>query len=97
MLALVVSIICYFVLIPINKSISDAPNQLIGIYQSAVVIIAVFILYKTCIHKKKKPLKRAITKYKVDDGDTEWNKKTEKEQQEFFYTKLLTIVEKYEV
>ena len=36
----------YFVLIPINKSISDAPNRLVGIYQSGGFLIATFIVYK---------------------------------------------------
>lgn len=53
-LGLVVTITCYFVLIPINKSISDAPNRLYGIYQSGGFIIGSFIVYKVLQFLRKK-------------------------------------------
>ena len=43
---LVVTITCYFVLIPINKSISNAPNQVISIYESGGFLIGSFLVYK---------------------------------------------------
>ena len=45
-IGLVVTIACYFVLIPINRSISDASNRLLSIYQSGGFLIGSFILYK---------------------------------------------------
>ena len=45
-LGLVVTISCYFVLIPINKSISDAPNRVFSIYQSGGFVIGSVIVYK---------------------------------------------------
>ena len=45
-LGLVVTITCYFVFIPINKSISDAPNRVVSIYQSGGFIIGSVIVYK---------------------------------------------------
>ena len=42
---LVVVITCYFVLIPINKSISNAPNRILSIYQSGGFLIGSFIVY----------------------------------------------------
>jgi hypothetical protein len=56
-LGLVVTITCYFVFIPINKSISDAPNRVISIYQSGGFIVGSVIVYKILeffyIKKKK--------------------------------------------
>ena len=46
LLGLVVLITCYLVLIPINRAISDAPNQLLSIYQSGGFLIGSFIVYK---------------------------------------------------
>ena len=46
LLGLVVLIVCYLVLIPINKAVSDAPNRLLSIYQSGGFLIGSFILYK---------------------------------------------------
>jgi hypothetical protein len=53
---LVITITCYFVLIPINKSISDAPNRIVSIYQSGGFIIGSFIVYKIVkyFYRKKK-------------------------------------------
>jgi amino acid permease len=45
LLGLIVVISCYFVLIPINKSISNAPNRLLSIYQSAGFLIGSFIVF----------------------------------------------------
>ena len=42
---LIVVISCYFVLIPINKSISNAPNRILSIYQSGGFLIGSFIVY----------------------------------------------------
>ena len=53
-LGLVVTITCYFVLIPINKSISDAPNRVISIYQSGGFVIGSFIVYKIVKYFYKK-------------------------------------------
>ena len=56
-LGLVVTITCYFVFIPINKSISDAPNRVVSIYQSGGFIVGSIIVYKILeffyIKKKK--------------------------------------------
>ena len=53
-LDLVVTISCYFVLIPINKSISDAPNRLYSIYGSGGFVIGSFIVYKILDFLRKK-------------------------------------------
>ena len=45
-IGLVVIVTCYFVIIPINKTTSDAPNRLIGIFQSGGFAFGAFIVYK---------------------------------------------------
>lgn len=42
----------YLVLIPINRSISDAPNRLIGVYNTVFLIFGVYIAYKTFLKRK---------------------------------------------
>ena len=56
LLGLVALIVCYLVLIPINKAISDAPNRLLSIYQSGGFLIGSFIMYKVIdyFYNKKK-------------------------------------------
>ena len=46
LLGLAVIIVCYFVLIPVNKAISDAPMCVLSIYQSVGFVIGSFIVYK---------------------------------------------------
>ena len=85
-------ITCYFVLIPINKSISDAPNRLIGLYQSAVVVIAIILLYKTFLRKKRHPLDKAIKNCRNDLSEEKWVALSEEEKQDHFYTKVVKII-----
>ena len=42
----------YLVLIPINRSISDAPNRLIGVYQTIFLLLGIYIGYKTFFKRK---------------------------------------------
>ena len=42
----------YLVLIPINRSISDAPNRLIGVYQTIFLVAGIYIAYKTFFKRK---------------------------------------------
>ena len=54
LLGLVVVITCYFVLIPINKAISDAPSHILSIYQSGGFLIGSFIVYRILVYFYKK-------------------------------------------
>ena len=51
-LSLLAILICYYVFIPINKSISNAADRLIGIYQSTIVIVGALFAYKTLFKSK---------------------------------------------
>ena len=59
-LGLVVVISCYFVLIPINKAISDAPNRILSIFKSGGFLVGSFIVYKVLkyFHTKDKKRKK---------------------------------------
>ena len=97
-LGLIVTVTCYFVIIPINKSISDAPNRLVGIYQSAVVVLAAVVFYRAFLRKKRKPIEKAIKK--CDDFPVikkeEWKKLSEEEKQDYFYGQVVAIVGNFE-
>ena len=52
-LGLVAVISCYFVFIPINHSISDAPSRILSIYQSGGFVIGSIFVYKLLSHFHK--------------------------------------------
>ena len=62
-LGLVVVISCYFVLIPINKAISDAPNRVLSIYQSGGFVIGSIIVYEVLSHFHKKKKEESTIEY----------------------------------
>ena len=101
-LGLVVTTTVYFVLIPINKSISDAPDRLAGIYQSGGFIIASFVLYKLIAFfystSKKLSLEQAILDRKdpLVQNDTNWvNKSGDDKLKEFYEVVVSIISQKY--
>ena len=69
LLGLIVVISCYFVLIPINKSISNAPNRLLSIYQSGGFLIGTFIVFNILKYfhaqSKKKDIGENVDKIHV--------------------------------
>ena len=60
LLGLIVTVSCFFVLIPINKAISDAPNRILSIYQSGGFIIGSFIVYNVLKYFYSKRKDKAI-------------------------------------
>ena len=78
----------YLVLIPINRSISDAPNRLIGVYNTVFLIIGVYIAYKA-FFKKKISLKSVIENSKetltYNKNDEEWSSLSKEEKLAEFY------------
>ena len=61
---------CFFLMIPINKSISEFPNRISGIYMSGGFIISTFLLYKLFVYlcRKSKQHQRDDTSNKESDG-----------------------------
>ena len=94
----IATVTCYFVLIPINKSISDAPNRLIGLYQSCLVLVAAFVIYKTFLKKKRPAINKALKECEEPFNNIargKWNLMSEEERHVSFYSHILDIVQKY--
>ena len=95
----VAAVICYFVIIPLNGSVSGAPHQLVGFYQSIIIFLGVFITYKTILHKKYGGIKGAIKNIDtspvsgIDDGS--WNSLPNEEKSLEFYKMVVDIVKHY--
>ena len=97
-ICLTVVITVYFVIIPINKSISDAPDQLAGIYNSGGFLVVSFVIYKmiSFFYYKSKPssLENAVLKREkpLKQLDNNWNHKSDDEKLEEFYEMKVSII-----
>ena len=95
-LGLVVVVTVYFVIIPINKSISDAPNRLVGIYQSGGFLIASFVTYKLIASNKGSSIDNAIAKRKkpLKQGEDQatWDNKSSEDKIDDFYEVVVQII-----
>ena len=86
------------VVIPISRAFSDAPNRLLGFYETVIVIAGAYVAYKG-IFGKKMTLEAAIRK-RIHDirrqgDDSEWQKLSEDEKVAQFYDYLGDIVADY--
>ena len=100
-LSLLAILACYFVLIPINMSISNAADRLVGIYQSFFVIVGALFAYKTlfkseqsksepngieeAVKGRKEPLTEAAQ-------GTDWMSLSDKGKLDEFYRIVVDIV-----
>jgi hypothetical protein len=98
LLSITAILTCYFVIIPINRSISDAPNRLIGIYESAIVLVGAFIAYKA-FFKAKKYLESSVIKREnpiinpnKKDSTERWKEMSEEEKLAQFYDVIVDII-----
>ena len=94
-LTAVVIVILYLVIIPLNGSVSGAPHQLFGFYQSVIIFLRIFITYKTVLHKKHGALKHAIKKkeslHKLKDRN--WDELPDEDKGLKFYSMVIDLVE----
>lgn len=84
----------YFVIIPINRSISDAPNRLIGIYESAIVLVGAYIAYKA-FFKAKKYLESSVVKREnslTQESKDQWKEMSDEEKLAEFYSAVVDII-----
>ena len=90
-------VIIYFVIIPLNGSVSGAPHQLIGFYQSIIIFLGILITYKTILHKKYGGLKGAIKSRKESplNDDVNWKDLLDKEKTDRFYDMYIDLVKEY--
>ena len=90
----------YFILIPINMSISNAADRLVGIYQSLFVIVGALFAYKT-LFKSPEPsgIEAALTERKkpLTEGaqGAQWASLSDKEKLNEFYSVVVDIVAQY--
>ena len=92
----------YFVLIPINMSISNAADRLVGIYQSFFVIVGALFAYKTLfkspepsgIEEALKERKKPLTDPEGAQG-AQWASLSDKEKLNEFYGIVVDIVAQY--
>jgi hypothetical protein len=102
LLSVVVIVICYLIIIPLNGSLSGASHQLIGFYQTVIIFLGIFIAYKTVLHKKHGGLKSAIRNLekplkKEDSTGTQWDDLPQVEKAIVYHEMVLDIVKhKYE-
>jgi hypothetical protein len=95
---LTVIITVYFVVIPINKSISDAPDQLAGIYKSGGFLIVSFVIYKMIAffyyNSKPSSLEKAVLKRKtpLKQSDNNWDHKSDDNKVEEFYEMVVSLL-----
>ena len=87
----------YLVVIPINGSISDAPNRLIGVYQTIFLLLGIYIGYKTFFKRKislqyvvENSVKSLSSDKEIDDN--RWSLMSKEEKlAEFYKTKAEMI------
>ena len=100
-LSLLAILACYFVLIPINMSISNAGNRLIGVYQSFFVIVGALFAYKTLFKSEQSksesnPIEQAVKRRKMPFTENaqgaEWGSLPDKEKVDEFYRVVVDIV-----
>ena len=100
LLAIVVTVICYFVIIPLNGSVSGAPHQLIGFYQTVIIFFGIFLTYKTILQKKHGSLKHAVKDYQMkvngtgitDEMVTDWKNLPGDERVTRFHETVIDLV-----
>ena len=87
---------CYFILIPINMSISNAADRLIGIYHSFFFIVGAFFAYKTFFKSEHSSIQEAVTgrKKPLTEGEqgAKWRSMSDKEKLDEFYGIVVDIV-----
>ena len=85
------------VVIPISKAFSDVSNRLIGFYQSAIVLIGAYLIYRN-FFKKKPSLESAVKNRekfiptKVIKNDKHWEQLSRDDRVEEFYSRFVDIV-----
>ena len=81
------------VVVPISRSLSDAPNRLLGFYQTAIILIGAYLFYDKFF--KRKTTIESILKNrnkKIFDKDKKWDEKSDNDKLEKFYEHVIKIV-----
>ena len=95
-------IIAALVIIPISKAFSDVPNRLLGFYQTAIILVGAYLVYRNFFKKKPtldlvvKERKQLIPTDTVDSPD-KWDQLSKDEKVEQFYTRFVDIIANYPI
>ena len=97
---LIVMVISVLVVVPINNAFSDAPNRLIGFYQSLFILGGAYFVYKNFF--KKKPSIESVVKNResyipserVTNND-KWQQISKDERIKAFYSRIVDIIANY--
>ena len=88
------------VIVPISKAFSDAPARLIGFYQTAIVFVGAYLVYRNFF--KKTPSIALAVKEREDciengsiDSKEKWDQLSNDEKVTQFYSRLVDIVAKH--
>lgn len=90
------------VIIPISKAFSDIPSRLLGFYQTAIVLVGAYLIYKN-FFKKRPSIELAIKKRedfiptKMIRSRGEWEQLSKDEKVEQFYSRFVDIVANYHI
>ena len=100
LLALIVMVTAVLVTIPVHNAFSDAPNRLVGFYQSVVVFVGAYVLYRS-FFKRKPTIETAVEDRmkhvdpKTKDGNEKWKQLSKEERVAEFYSRVVDIVANY--
>ena len=90
------------VIIPISKAFSDVPNRLLGFYQTAIILIGAYLVYRNFF--KKKPTLDLVVKERKEmiptdtvDSSEKWDQLSKDEKVEQFYTRFVDIIANYPI
>lgn len=90
------------VIIPISKAFSDVPYRLLGFYQSVIVLIGAYLVYRNFF--KKKPTLDSVIKKRdkliPSDSiktDLKWRQLSKDEKVEQFYDRFVDIIANYPI
>lgn len=95
--------IAALVVIPISKVFSDAPNRIVGFYQTAIVVVGVYFAYKGFFKKKptletaiKKRIKHILNHGSDKNKNKKWKRLSKDEKVAAFYDYVVDLVAKYD-
>ena len=98
LLALIALVTAVLVLIPINNAFSDAPNRLIGFYQSVVIVVGAYLVYKN-FFKKNPSIENVVqdretrlSSESIPEDDDDWQHLSKDERVTKFYSKVVDMV-----
>ena len=95
-LGLMVMITAALVVIPISKSLSDAPNRLFGFYQIVIVLVGAYFAYRK-LFSKKPSLESVVEETEeniFDDNGPSWGGLSNDEKLKDFYSHIMKIAGK---